>query len=79
VKKYSKCENLEGVYGMKRLVIILVLLSSCMVLLSQPKIEFETMEYDLGRIREEAGPYEVDFKFSNTGDKPFRLIKAKAG
>lgn len=64
---------------MKRLFVIFILLSIWMVLLSKPKIEFETLEYDFGRIREEASPCEFDFKFSNTGDEPFRLIKVKAG
>lgn len=64
---------------MKRIIVIIIFLLAGALLLSQPIIKFETLEYDFGRIREEAGPYEIDFKFSNTGDKPFHLIKVKAG
>jgi len=56
-----------------------MLLSVGLLLLAQPIIEFETLIYDFGRIKEEAGPHKVDFKFSNTGDEPFRILKVKAG
>lgn len=64
---------------MKRIVVIVMLLSVGLLLLAQPIIEFETLIYDFGRIKEEAGPHKVDFKFSNTGDEPFRILKVKAG
>ena len=64
---------------MKKIIIMAILLLSCALLLSQPIIEFETLEYDFGRIKEEEGPHKVDFKFTNSGDESFRLIKVTAG
>ena len=64
---------------MKRIVVMIIFLLTWMLLLSQPLIEFERLEYDFGKIKEEVGPHKVDFKFSNTGDAPFHLIKVKAG
>ena len=64
---------------MKKIIIIVILLFVGVLILAQPIIEFETLVYDFGRIKEEAGPYNVDFKFSNTGDESFRLTKVKTG
>ena len=64
---------------MKRITLLLILLFVCVLLLSQPIIEFETLEYDFGRIKEEEGPHKVDFEFSNTGDESFHLLDVKAG
>ena len=64
---------------MKKIIVIMILLITWVFLLSQPIIEFETLRYDFGRIKEEEGPHKVDFKFFNTGDEPFRLIKVKGG
>lgn len=64
---------------MKRVIVIVILLLAGTLLLSQPIIEFETLIYDYGRIKEEEGPHKFDFKFSNTGDEPFRIIRVHAG
>jgi len=64
---------------MKRIIIITILLVAGTLLLSQPIIEFKTLKHDFGKIKEEAGPHEFDFKFINTGDESFRLINVKAG
>ncbi len=64
---------------MKKIILIVILLFTAVLLLSQPIIEFETLLYDYGRIKEEEGPHKVDFKFFNTGDEPFRIIKVDAG
>ena len=64
---------------MRRIIVITILLITWTSLLSQPIIEFETLKYDFGEIKEEAGPHEFDFKFINTGDESFRLINVKAG
>ena len=64
---------------MKRIIIITILLIAWVLLISQPIIEFETLEYNFGKIIEEEGPHEFDFKFINTGDASFRLINVKAG
>lgn len=64
---------------MKKIIIIFILLFTAVLLLSQPIIKFETLVYDYGRIKEEAGPHEVDFQFVNTGDEPFRILEVNAG
>ncbi|MCK5051829.1 MAG: DUF1573 domain-containing protein [Candidatus Cloacimonetes bacterium] len=64
---------------MKKIIVIIILLFVGVLLLSQPIIEFETLKYDYGRIKEEAGPHKVDFNFFNTGDEPFRILKVTAG
>ena len=48
-------------------------------LISLPIIEFEALEYDLGKIQEEKGPHKIDFKYSNSGDEPLKIIKIVAG
>ena len=69
---------LKGV-EMKKIIIIVFFLLTAVILLSQPIIEFETLVYDFGRIKEEEGPHKVDFKFSNTGNESFRIINVHAG
>jgi len=64
---------------MKRAIALIIIIFIWISLLSQPIIEFETLEYDFGRIKEEEGPHQIDFKFSNTGDESFRLIDISAG
>ena len=64
---------------MKRVFVLIIILFIWVSLLSLPIIEFETLKYDFGRIKEEEGPHQIDFKFSNTGDEPFRLIDVNAG
>ena len=64
---------------MKKIIVIIIMLITWVLLLSQPIIEFETLKYDFGKIKEEAGPHEFDFKFVNTGNESFRIINVKAG
>ena len=64
---------------MKKIITVIFLLFICALLQSQPIIEFETLEFDFGRIKEEEGPHQIDFNFSNTGDELFRLLNVKAG
>ena len=64
---------------MKRIIIITILLLTWLLLLSQPIIEFETLEQDIGKIKEESGPHQIDFKYINTGSEPLRLLDVKAG
>jgi len=64
---------------MKRAIAFILIMFIWVLLVSQPIIEFETLKYDFGRIKEEGGPHQIDFKFSNTGDKSFRLLNVKAG
>jgi Protein of unknown function (DUF1573) len=64
---------------MKRFVVLIIILFLCSLLFSKSVIAFEKLEYNFGRIKEEAGPHKVDFKFTNTGNEPFRLVKVKAG
>ena len=64
---------------MKRAIAFILIMFIWVLLVSQPIIEFETLEYDFGRIKEEEGPHQIDFNFSNTGDESFRLLNVKAG
>jgi len=64
---------------MKRIIMVSFIMLAAAILMSQPIIEFEKLEHNFGRIKEEAGPHEVEFTFTNTGDEPFRLINVKAG
>ena len=64
---------------MKKIILVSLLLLACVILLSKPIIKFETLEYDFGRIKEEGSPHRGDFKFSNTGDEPFKILKVSAG
>ncbi|MDX2305768.1 MAG: DUF1573 domain-containing protein [Microscillaceae bacterium] len=42
------------------------------------KIVFEKIEHDFGKIKEENGPAEVTFEFTNTGTAPIKLTDVKA-
>ena len=64
---------------MKKIILVSLLLLACVILLSKPIIKFETLEYNFGRIKEEGSPHRGDFKFSNTGDEPFKILKVSAG
>ena len=64
---------------MKRKIAFIIISCIWALLLAKPVIKFETLEYDFGRIKEEGSPHRVDFKFSNTGDEPFKILKVSAG
>jgi len=64
---------------MKKIVLVVMLLLAVVILLSKPIIEFETLEYDYGRIKEEGGPHQVIYKFSNIGNEPFTILNVSAG
>ncbi|MCF7858238.1 MAG: DUF1573 domain-containing protein [Candidatus Cloacimonetes bacterium] len=64
---------------MKKILIITVILLITVILISKPIIEFETMHYDFGKIKEAGGPHKFNFKFTNTGDELFRVLDVKAG
>ena len=51
---------------MRRLIVVIVMLITWVLLLSQPIIEFETLKYDFGKIKEEVGSHGFDFKFIKT-------------
>jgi len=64
---------------MKKLLLLWLILFVLIVsLYSSPKITFEKEVHNFGDIKEEGGPYEYDFIFSNTGDEPLKIIKVKA-
>ena len=42
------------------------------------KVVFEKSEHDFGQIKEENGPAEVTFEFTNTGSAPIKLTNVKA-
>jgi len=64
---------------MKKIGLVVLMLFVIYSLFAQPKIEFDTMTHEFGDIKEDEGPYEIDFNFTNTGDEPLKLIKVKAG
>ncbi len=64
---------------MKKAFILMICLLIWRLLLPQPILEFETLKLDIGRIKEEEGPHEIIFNYSNKGDEPFRLIDINAG
>lgn len=43
-----------------------------------PAIAFETTTHDFGNIREDGGPKECEFVFTNTGNAPLVIISATA-
>ena len=63
---------------MKKLLMLLIFFILTISLYSFPIIKFENEVHDFGNIKEDKGPYEYEFTFSNTGDEPLKLIKVKA-
>lgn len=63
---------------MKKILLLMLLLITTL-LLSQPKIEFESREYNFGEIEEAGGPYIHEFKFTNVGNEPLQIDRVKAG
>jgi hypothetical protein len=64
---------------MKRKIAFIIISCIWALLLAKPVIKFETLEYDFGKIKEEASPHLVDFKFTNIGDEPLKLLDIDAG
>lgn len=62
----------------KLLLLFLVFFIFIIPIYSSPIITFEDVVHDFGDIKEEGGPYEHDFIFSNTGDEPLKITKVKA-
>ena len=63
---------------MKNFIIVMMFFILTISLYSAPIITFEKEVHDFGDIKEDAGPYEYEYTFSNTGDEPLKLIKVKA-
>jgi hypothetical protein len=63
---------------MKKILLLLIFFILTISLYSSPIIKFENEVHDFGDIKEDGGPYEYEFTFSNTGDEPLKLIKVKA-
>ncbi len=64
---------------MRKIIIFLIILISVAPLFSQSSIKFDSLVYDFGKIKEEDGPYEHTFHFTNVSSKPLKLTKVKAG
>ncbi|MCK4654731.1 MAG: DUF1573 domain-containing protein [Candidatus Cloacimonetes bacterium] len=62
----------------KLLIFILIFFIFIISIYSFPVIKFENKIYDFGDIKEDEGPYEYEFTFSNTGDEPLKITKVKA-
>ncbi len=69
----------KGEFMKKALIVILIFIFAVSLLFSKAILSFETTEHNMGRIKEEGGPYEYTFKFTNKGDTPLKLSKVKAG
>jgi len=50
----------------------------CLSVFGQGKISFEKGEHDFNKIKEDGGSAEYAFKFTNTGNKPLKLINVQA-
>ncbi len=59
---------------LKKINVFILLILAFSFLNSEPFISFEKVEHYFGNIKEEEGSVEYDFIFSNTGDKPLKLI-----
>ena len=64
---------------MKKIVILIILISLSILLLAKAEITFDNLVHDYGEIAEDDGPYKHEYHFTNTGDEPFKLVKVKAG
>ena len=47
-------------------------------LTAQPKVEWDKSNHDFGTIQEQDGDVTVEFKFTNTGDKPLMILRCQA-
>jgi hypothetical protein len=56
----------------------IVILFCAMQSHAQPQIQFETVEYDYGTIKEEDGPQKGVFVFTNNGNEPLRIVSVRA-
>jgi hypothetical protein len=63
---------------MNRLITLSVFLSLVLILHAQPKMEFKSLEYDFGSIKEDKGLASTMFEFTNTGNQPLILQNVKA-
>jgi hypothetical protein len=63
---------------MKRIITLTSFLFFVLILCAQPKIEFKTIEYDFGTIKEDKGLATTVFEFTNTGNQPLILNNVKA-
>jgi len=64
---------------MQKYLILFLILAVAAILNSLADIKFENTIHDFGEIKEENGPHENTFVFTNTGNEPFKLTKVKAG
>lgn len=58
--------------------LIIVIGFNTQSVLAQAKATFEKIQHDFGKIKEEEGPADVTFEFTNTGDKALVLTNVKA-
>ena len=64
---------------MKKVLILFFILCYSFILFAGAEITFDNLNHDYGKIKEDEGPYDHNFSFTNTGDEPFKLVKVKAG
>jgi hypothetical protein len=63
---------------MKQLIILVSFLFFTFILSAQPKLNFKSVEYDFGSIKEDKGLATTVFEFTNSGDQPLILNNVKA-
>lgn len=63
---------------MKRLVLVMGVLSTCLFGYAQGNIEFGEQTHDFGEIQEEDGPIKHSFSFYNKGDQPIKIMAVNA-
>jgi hypothetical protein len=63
---------------MKRIISLTSFLFFVLILCAQPKMEFKTVEYDFGKVKEDKGLVSTVFEFKNKGNQPLILNNVKA-
>ncbi|MCD4817440.1 MAG: DUF1573 domain-containing protein [Candidatus Cloacimonetes bacterium] len=64
---------------MKKYLSLIILVLFSLSLFAEPIIQFEELSYKFEDLKEEEGPHEHNFKFTNIGDVPLIISKVKAG
>jgi len=63
---------------MKQIITLAGFLFFVLILSAQPKMEFKSVEFDFGTIKEDKGLATTEFEFKNTGNQPLILNNVKA-
>lgn len=61
----------------KHCVFIIFFIANLFTLNGLPQLQLTEKSHDFGRIKEEMGPFEYSFTFTNTGDQDLIIEKVK--